>query len=136
MNITFDKVPIDRLTPSDIRERPGGVTAVIILGLLVLFLVLHQIVFVIRPTGLFPRYLLYYVIGGLVIAVLASLPGLEFRLHHYVFAMLLIPGTGFPSKLSALMQAFLLGMFLNGVARWGFDSILQTAAQVSICFEI
>lgn len=131
MNITFDAVPIDRLTPSDIRARPGGITAVVILGLIVLFLVLNQIR-IIRNTGQLATYLGYYTLGGLTIAVLASLPGLEFRLHHYVFAMLLIPGTAFPTRLSALMQALLLGMFLNGVARWGFDSILQTSSEVRL----
>ena len=62
--------------------------------------------------------------------VIALLPGLEFRLHHYIISMVLIPGTAFPTRLSAIYQGFLLGMFLNGVAAWGFDSILQTAADV------
>lgn len=64
MNVTFDKVPIDRLTVGDVRARPGGVVAVVLLGVLVLVLVVHQVVFVIRPTGLLPRYLFYYVVGG------------------------------------------------------------------------
>ena len=63
--------------------------------------------------------------------VLALLPGLQFRLHHYVIAMVLVPGTAWPTRASAVYQGFLLGLFLNGVAAWGFDSILQTAAQVS-----
>ncbi|OBZ78556.1 hypothetical protein A0H81_00973 [Grifola frondosa] len=47
-----------------------------------------------------------------------------------VLAMVLMPGTGFPTRLSAIYQGFLLGMFLNGVAAFGFDSILQTAADL------
>lgn len=67
---------------------------------------------------------------GLIILVLALLPGLQFRLHHYFAAMLLVPLTAFPTRLSAIYQAFLLGMFLNGGAAFGFASILQTPAEV------
>ncbi|RDX52030.1 hypothetical protein OH76DRAFT_1400943 [Lentinus brumalis] len=125
-NLTMDKIPIDRLVASDISSRPGALTALIIIILILLVIVLNQ-VRVIRKTGWLPWYLGWYVAGGLVTLVLALLPGLEFRLHHYVLAMVLISGTGFPTRLSAIYQGFLLGMFLNGVAAFGFDSILQTA---------
>ena len=45
--------------------------------------------------------------------------------------MALIPGTAFPTRLSAIYQGLLLGMFLNGIAAFGLDSILQTAEDVS-----
>lgn len=41
-----------------------------------------------------------------------------------------MPGTGFPTRPSAVYQGFLLGMFLNGAAAFGLDSILQTPAEV------
>lgn len=129
INLTFDKIPIDRLIPSDVNARPGGIAALIIIALVIVLIVLNQIR-VIRKTQQLPIYLTYYILGGLVILVLALLPGLTFRLHHYVFAMLLMPGLAFPTRISALLQAFLLGMFLNGISRWGFASILQTAAEV------
>lgn len=44
--------------------------------------------------------------------------------------MALMPGTGFPTRPSAVYQGFLLGMFLNGAAAFGLDSILQTPAEV------
>lgn len=44
--------------------------------------------------------------------------------------MLVLPGTGFPTRLSAIYQGLLLGLFLNGTAAFGFDSILQTAADL------
>lgn len=62
--------------------------------------------------------------------MLSALPGLEFRLHHYIAAILLMPGCAFVTRPSALFQGFLFGMFLDGVGRWGFDSILQTAAEL------
>ncbi|EGO05176.1 hypothetical protein SERLA73DRAFT_43532 [Serpula lacrymans var. lacrymans S7.3] len=130
-NITMDKIPIDRLTPADIKQQPGGITALIIIVLILLVLVVNQ-VRVIRKTGWLPHYLGWYVMGGLVTLVLSQLPGLQFRLHHYVISMALIPGCGFPTRLSAIYQGFLLGMFLNGVAAFGFDSILQTAADVRL----
>lgn len=133
INLTFDKIPIDRLLPSDVKGRPGGIVAVIVIAVLVFLLVANQIR-IIRKTQQLPTYLGYYILGGLVIMVLALLPRLTFRLHHYIFAMLLIPGTAFPTRISALLQAFLLGMFLNGVSRWGFTSILQTTAEVTNCF--
>ncbi|KAF8761219.1 LCCL domain [Rhizoctonia solani] len=80
--------------------------------------------------GMFFYYLSRYTLAGIAIAVLVSLPGLTFRLHHYFAAILLMPLTAIPSRVSAVCQAFLLGMFLQGVAKFGFDSILQTAAEV------
>lgn len=61
--------------------------------------------------------------------------------------MAFIPATAFPTRLSLVYQglvirytyvrsrlttqfSILLGLFLNGAARWGFDSILQTPAQL------
>lgn len=128
-NLTMDQIPIDRLTAADIKQQPGGVTALIIIVLVLLVLVINQ-VRVIRKTGWLPYYLGWYILGGLVTLVLALLPGLEFRLHHYIISMVLFPGTGFPTRLSAIYQGFLLGMFLNDVAAFGFDPILQTAAAV------
>ncbi|KAH9858211.1 hypothetical protein C2E23DRAFT_856051 [Lenzites betulinus] len=128
-NLTTDKIPIDRLTASDIKARAGGVTALVIIVIILLVIVINQ-VRVIRKTGWLPWYLGWYIAGGLVTLVLSQLPGLELRLHHYILAMVLMPGTGFSTRLSAIYQGFLLGMFLNGVAAFGFDSILQTAADL------
>ncbi|KAJ4314874.1 hypothetical protein N0V94_006252 [Neodidymelliopsis sp. IMI 364377] len=32
------------------------------------------------------------------------------------------------TRVSLLCQGILVGLFVNGIARWGFDPILQTAA--------
>lgn len=130
-NLVTDKIPIDRLTSSDLHKQRGAITALVIIVLIVTAIVFNQ-VRVIRKTGWLPYYLGWYIVGGLITMVLALLPGLEFRLHHYVLAMALIPGTAFPTRLSAIYQGFLLGMFLNGAAAFGLDSILQTPAEVRI----
>lgn len=125
-----NKIPIDRLLASDISQRPGAVTALVVIVIVLAIIIVNQLR-VIRKTGWLPYYLAGYIVVGLIILVLALLPGLQFRLHHYFAAILLIPLTAFPTRLSAIYQAFLLGMFLNGAAAFGFDSILQTPAQVS-----
>jgi hypothetical protein len=132
-NLTIDRIPISRLLASDIGKRSGGITAFVVILVVVVCLVINQ-VRVIRKTGWLPYYAGWYICGGLVLLVLAMLPGLQLRLHHYIIAMANLPGTAFPTKLSAVYQGLLLGMFLNGGAAFGFDSILQTPGDVSDVF--
>ncbi|KAF8078762.1 LCCL domain-containing protein [Lyophyllum atratum] len=128
-NLTTDNIPISRLTASDLSKRSGAIAALVIIIVIIAVIVVNQIR-VIRKTGWLPQYLKWYILGGLVTLVLSQLPGLQLRLHHYILAMVLIPGTAFPTRLSAIYQGFLLGMFLNGAAAFGFDSILQTASEL------
>ncbi|KAL4070820.1 hypothetical protein J3A83DRAFT_4373009 [Scleroderma citrinum] len=129
-NLTTANIPINRLTATDITQQSGGVIALVIIVMIVLVCVLNQ-TRVIRKTGWLPKYLGWYVVGGLIVLAISFLPGLQFRLHHYVISMVLLPGTGFPTRLSAIYQGFLIGMFLNGVTTFGFDSILQTVADLA-----
>ena len=46
-----------------------------------------------------PRYVRWYVGGGLVLVVLAFLPGLTSELYHYTVALTLFPDTAFPTRL-------------------------------------
>lgn len=46
-------------------------------------------------------------------------------MEHYFFAMSLIPLTRFFNPLSALAQSLLAGVFVEGVARWGFNWIYK-----------
>ncbi|RDB28488.1 hypothetical protein Hypma_015676 [Hypsizygus marmoreus] len=128
-NLTTDKLPISRLTASDISRRSGAIVALVVIVVVVAIIVANQ-VRVIRKTGWLPHYLGWYILGGLVTLVISQLPGLQLRLHHYILAMVLLPGTAFPTRLSAVYQGFLLGLFLNGAAAFGFDSILQTAGEL------
>ncbi|GAA5883322.1 hypothetical protein JCM3774_005242 [Rhodotorula dairenensis] len=129
MNVSLDWIPINRLTPHDIQQEPGGLVAVIVLVIFLVAVVLNQLR-VIRRTGWFFYYLKWYAVGGAVIGVLAALPGLELRLHHWIAAVCLMPGTAFVTRPSAIFQGFLLGMFIDGAMRWGLDSILQSAASL------
>lgn len=121
----FDKIPISRLTPHDLQQQPGAIPALVIILLLILVISATQIL-AFRIEGRLPRYLALYAVFISGLAVLISLPRLRLRLHHYVFALLLLPGTTMQTRPSLLYQGFLVGLFINGIARWGFDSIVQT----------
>lgn len=77
-----------------------------------------------------PRYLALYAILALSLLTLIAIPHMNLRLHHYIIALLLLPGTALQTRPSLVYQGLLVGLFLNGIARWGFDSILQTPAEL------
>ena len=124
-NYTFDRIPIQRLTPHDIKAQPGAVPALICVVLTIFFMALGQ-AWAFRVEGRMPRYLLIYTIFVLSLLFLVAVPGLNVRIHHYILALLLLPGTCFQNRPSLVYQGLLVGFFVNGIARWGFDSILET----------
>ncbi|KAI1963910.1 hypothetical protein LOZ58_001771 [Ophidiomyces ophidiicola] len=125
-NYTFAVwIPIQRLTPHDLKNQPGAPLALVIVLSIVVMIVLCQ-VWYIRIGGLFFRYLKIYAIIGTGLIILLVLPGFRLRIHHYILGILLMPGTSFPTRPSLIFQGLLLGLFINGVARWGFASIIQT----------
>jgi hypothetical protein len=126
-NYTFERIPIQRLTGHDIRQQPGAITALIIIVLVLFAVVLYQ-AWCFRNEGRLPRYLALYATLGVSLGILAAMPRLNLRIHHYILALLLLPGTALQTHVSLLCQGLLVGLFANGIARWDFDSILQTAA--------
>lgn len=127
-NYTFARlIPLQRLTPMDIQKQPGAKLALALVIPIVISIILGQ-AWQIRQGGLLPRYLKIYCTMGLIILILLPLPGLRLRIHHYILAILLMPGTAFPTRPSLIYQGLLLGLFINGVARWGFASIIETPA--------
>ncbi|KAF2276520.1 uncharacterized protein EI97DRAFT_418490 [Westerdykella ornata] len=124
-NYTFDKIPIQRLTPHDIKQQPGAIPALIIIVLSLFFIALGQ-AWALRVEGKLPRYLAIYAIFGVTLLALVAVPKMNVRIHHYILGLLLAPGTAMQNRPSLLFQGILIGLFINGIARWGFDSILQT----------
>ncbi|KAG7712298.1 hypothetical protein KL950_000169 [Ogataea haglerorum] len=124
-NVTFDRLPVDRLTITDILTQPGsifatlGIVAIIAVGVVVQAYHLWK-------AGKFRMYFKLYLgfIGALV--VLGNLSGLNLRIHHYILALLLIPGTNTKGMTAMLFQGVLLGLLVNGVSRWGLASIEET----------
>ncbi|KAK5317889.1 hypothetical protein LTR93_008530 [Exophiala xenobiotica] len=126
-NYTFAPlIPIERLTPHDLAQ-PGAPFALAIITTLILVIVISQIHFI-RISGNMPKYLAIYAGMGFALIILLALPGLRLRIHHYILALLFMPGTGFQTRPGLVYQGLLLGLFINGIARWGFASIIQTPA--------
>lgn len=126
-NYTFEKIPIQRLTSHDLHQQPGAITALIIIVLILFAIVLYQ-AWCFRTEGRLPRMLRLYATLGISLLICLGIPRLSLRIHHYILALLLLPGTSMQTRVSLLCQGILFGLFINGIARWGFDPILQTAA--------
>lgn len=125
-NYTFDWIPISRLTAHDLTQQPGALMALAII-LIILAMVIAGQVYFFWLEGRLPRYLALYGLFILGILFCLAIPGVSLRLHHYILGLLLLPGTSLQTRPSLLYQGILLGLFVNGIARWDFDSILQTA---------
>ncbi|KAF3052952.1 hypothetical protein E8E11_005126 [Didymella keratinophila] len=126
-NYTFEQIPIQRLTSHDIKQQPGAVTALVIIVLVLFAVVLYQ-AWCFRTEGRLPRMLGLYAILGIALLICLGIPKLSLRIHHYILALLLLPGTSMQTRVSLLCSGLLVGLFINGIARWGFDPVLQTAA--------
>ncbi|KAH3958074.1 hypothetical protein HBI24_217030 [Parastagonospora nodorum] len=124
-NYTFDHIPIERLTPHDIQNQPGAIPALITVVLVLFSIALGQ-VWAFRVEGRLPKYLAIYgiLVGGVL--ALVAIPNMNVRIHHYILALLLVTGTAIQNRPSLLWQGILIGLFINGAARWGFASILET----------
>lgn len=124
-NLTFEWIPITRLTAHDLEQRSGAKLALAFIIIAISVIVVQQ-AYSFWLEGRLMRYLVIYAVFISGILFCLMIPGVEFRLHHYVLALLLLPGTSIQTRPSLLYQGILLGLFVNGIARWGFASILET----------
>lgn len=124
LDVVFADVPLQRLEARDIQQQPGALSSLIVIVLVVVVLAINQ-VRVVRNAGVLPKFLTLYMVAGVILGLCAAVPGEGLRLHHYVISLLLLPGCAFPTWISQMCSAFLFGMFINGIARWGFDGLLQ-----------
>ncbi|TKX18266.1 LCCL domain-containing protein [Elsinoe australis] len=128
-NYTFDHIPIQRLTPHDLKAQPGAIPALIIVVLSIFFIAVGQ-AWCFRIEGRLPRYLALYGLMGGTLLLLVAVPKMNVRIHHYILGLLFLPGTSFQTRPSLIYQGLLVGLFVNGIARWGFDSLLQTPGEL------
>lgn len=124
-NYTFDWIPIQRLTAHDLEQQPGAKVALAVILVVLVAIIVGQI-YSFWSEGRLLRYLALYGLFILAILLFLMIPGVSLRIHHYILALLLLPGTSLQTRLSLVYQGILLGLFVNGIARWDFDSVLQT----------
>ncbi|KAG5417159.1 hypothetical protein I9W82_004792 [Candida metapsilosis] len=124
-NVSFDRLPVDRLTISDLKEQSGALLAVSSIIVTITICAVIQ-AYKIWLSGRFQKYLRVYSIFVLGLVLLAQLPGLSLRVHHYFLAMLLIPGCATRGRTALMFQGILLGLFLSGASRWGLAAIAET----------
>ncbi|WFD33256.1 hypothetical protein MCUN1_000069 [Malassezia cuniculi] len=124
MTLVFEQVPLQRLVLHDIVQQPGGVASFVVIILIAAVITVSQVL-VIRSTGHLPKYLFFYILGLVIMILGLTVPGEGLRIHHYIVGLIFIPSCAFPTRFSLILFAFLFGMYINGVARWGFDGILQ-----------
>ncbi|KAF8454214.1 hypothetical protein BGX38DRAFT_1115959, partial [Terfezia claveryi] len=126
-NVTFAKIiPLQRLTPHDLENQPGAKPA---LGIVITCLVLIAFgqIYFLRREGRLLKYLgMYATFGTGLLIFTFALKEMSVRIHHYILAILLLPGTKLGTRPSLVYQGLLLGLFVNGAARWGFASLLET----------
>lgn len=126
-NYTFRWIPIQRLTPHDLEQQPGARFALAMIIILLVLIAAKQ-VYYLRQEGRLIAYLKLYILFVAGLMACLVLPDLQLRIHHYVLALLLLPGVGMQTRPALLYQGLLVGLFINGIARWGWDPVLQTAA--------
>lgn len=124
-NYTFGHIPIERLTAHDLKTQPGAIPALAIVVSVLACIVIQQ-VYYFQLEGRFPSYIKLYALFVGTILLSLTIPGLNLRIHHYVLALLFLPGTSIQTRPALLYQGILVGLFINGIARWGFDPVLQT----------
>jgi hypothetical protein len=124
-NYTLDFIPIQRLTARDLNRQPGAQAALAIIIIVLVTIAAAQVWFF-RQEARLLRNLRLYGLFILAIIICVAIPDFNLRIHHYILALLLLPGTAIQIRPSLLYQGLLIGLFINGIARWGFDPFLQT----------
>ncbi|KKY17752.1 putative lccl domain protein [Phaeomoniella chlamydospora] len=126
-NYTFDNLPLQRLTPHDLRSQPGAITTLVFILIILISIALGQ-AWCFRIEGRLPQYLKFYSLLAVSLVIFVLIPDLNLRIHHYILALLLLPGTSLQTRPSLVYQGLLIGLFISGVARWGYASILESDA--------
>ncbi|KAG0671036.1 hypothetical protein C6P45_001323 [Maudiozyma exigua] len=124
-NVTFDRLPVDRLNLSDLKEQQGAFVAVsAIISTIIVCAIIQA--YMLWKSGRFRKYFKIYICFIVGIAFLGSMPGLNLRIHHYILGMVLVPGCATRSLTAYLFQGILIGLIISGVGRWDFASIVET----------
>lgn len=124
-NVTFDRLPVDRLKLSDLRELAGAIIAV---GSIISTILLCAVIqaYSLWKSGRFVKYLKIAILVIMGVVALTLLPGLSLRIHHYILGMTLVMFCSTRGVSAYLFQGILIGLVISGVGTWGFASIVET----------
>lgn len=129
-NITFERLPLDRLRAEDLRKLTGGITVITILITIVFICAIIQ-AFHLWRAGNFNKYLKLYLGIAAGLTILGCMPGLNLRFHHYIVGILLVPACATCGVSAYLFQGILIGLIISGSTRWGFESIVESKNALS-----
>ncbi|ORY30729.1 hypothetical protein BCR33DRAFT_857276 [Rhizoclosmatium globosum] len=114
---------------SNASSKGGLIAILIVVGIAILvFLYMHY-----KQNTLF-GYIVGYSISGIVYASLPNIVGLKIHLHHYLYGLLLLPGTRLQSRIALVAQGLLIGLFVQGVIKYGFASPFDTSLQANAIY--
>lgn len=124
-NITYDRLPVDRLTFRDMKQQAGAATAMAsIFAVIVVAAIIQG--YSLWKSGRLRKYLFLYSLIVSSLFFLQSIPGLNLRVHHYILGLLFLPGCATKGSSAYLFQGILIGLFISGISRWDFASIVET----------
>lgn len=129
-NYVFGRIPVDRLMIQDLRDQSGALIAFLIIVVIVGTIIISQ-AYMFWVSGKFQAYFPLYCAQALALMLFCAVPHETLRIHHYILALLLLPGTCLQTGPSVFYQGLLLGLYVSGVARWDFAPVLQSERQLS-----
>eukprot|EP00122_Pirum_gemmata_P000088 Pgem_evm1s70 len=107
-------------SPSDIAM----LTCIIVFALVFLLFSLYKIYCHGRVIVYLVFYTLFFTFLGLLTLAFQQAPfELNLHIHHYFLGIALWPLTLFKNRFSMLCQGVLLGIYINGIVRWGHASM-------------
>ncbi|KAJ3181351.1 hypothetical protein HDU85_003665 [Gaertneriomyces sp. JEL0708] len=103
-----------------------------IIGVPTVVIICFAQLWLLRRHGLLGTYILGYALAILLYFSLSEAQNLHIHLHHYTLGLILVPLTRLQSRPTLIFHAFALGLFVQGLSRWGpaspFDTTLQNLA--------
>ena len=116
-------VPDVDLNASAFQHGLAGLLLIAAVSLTLLTLIIHQLR-LIHAAKAMRLYLTAYAAAAAIILYVSILwrATYTFHLHHALIGPLLLPLTRFRTPLSVVCQAILAGLFINGIALWGWQS--------------
>ncbi|KAI8608481.1 hypothetical protein BC830DRAFT_1155068 [Chytriomyces sp. MP71] len=120
---------------SDMFKNTAQLPALIVLLIIVLGLIFHFSYLHYKRDTLFPLFVAYAVYF-IIYFSLPHIVGLSIHVHHYIFALLCFPLTRVRNRVALICQSLLLGLFLQGILKFGFASPFDTHLQARAIYTL